>query len=301
MSVFITGISGYLGQRLAQRAAESCRVVGCYYDHMPDQPDPIQRVRVDIRDACAVMDAISTAAPRTVIHTAALNGGNDERMLQEINALGSANVAHAAETIGARLIHVSTDLVHDSCSAPYADDDTPSPLNAYGRSKTQAEVWVRQNHSAATIVRTSLIYDFQIMPRSTRWFATAIENNQTVSLFNDVIRQPIALDALVSALLRIAHLNCFGFLNIVGRQAVTREYYERKLMDYWNVPQDRLKSVSAAGTHPNVPLDLRLSVNKAESLLGQVMPGFDEMFAGAGTLSENRSRCGGKASFFDHK
>lgn len=297
MNVFITGISGYLGQRLAQRAAESCRVSGCYYDHMPNLPDPIQRVRVDIRDACAVMDAISTAAPQTVIHTAALNSGNDEGMHQKINALGSANVARAAETIGARLIHVSTDLVHDGYSAPYGDNDTPNPLNAYGRSKAQAEVWVRQNHSAATIVRTSLIYDFQIMPRSTHWLATAIENNQTVSLFNDVIRQPIALDALVSALLRIARLNCSGFLNVVGRQAVTREYYERKLMDYWNVnPQDRLKSVSAAGTHPSVPLDLRLSINKAESVLGQVIPGFDEMFAGAGTLSENRSRRGSNVS-----
>ncbi len=280
MSVFITGISGYLGQRLAQCAVESDEVSGCYYDHKPELPDQIQRVRVDIRDEREVMDAVSKAAPKIIIHTAALNGGNDECMHQDVNAQGSANVARAAAAIGARLIHVSTDMVHNGCASPYEDEDEATPLNAYGRSKAQAEIWVGQIYSAATIVRTSLIYDFRVMPRSTRFFASAIENNQTVSLFNDVIRQPIALDTLVSALLRMARLNCPGFLNIAGKQAVTREYYERKLMDYWKVTaQEPLKSISAAQTHPAVPLDLRLSLRRAESVLGELLPGLDEMFA----------------------
>lgn len=40
---------------------------------------------------------------------------------------------------GALLIYISTDYVFDGRNPPYGEDDSPNPLNVYGRSKLEGE------------------------------------------------------------------------------------------------------------------------------------------------------------------
>ena len=57
------------------------------------------------------------------------------------------------------LIHYSTDYVFDGRKdAPYAEDDVPSPISAYGRSKLAGERAIAQCGGRYLIVRTSWIY-----------------------------------------------------------------------------------------------------------------------------------------------
>ena len=60
-----------------------------------------------------------------MIHTAYLQDGPGAR---EITVDGAENVARAAAAVGARLVHLSTDVVFDGRKgAPYVEDDTLSP------------------------------------------------------------------------------------------------------------------------------------------------------------------------------
>jgi dTDP-4-dehydrorhamnose reductase len=72
-------------------------------------------------------------------------------------------VAQAAQEVGARVIHVSTDFVFDgSKGRPYTPDDEPKPLNVYGRTKLAGEQLVRERTAgAALIVRTAWVYAAQ--------------------------------------------------------------------------------------------------------------------------------------------
>lgn len=60
-----------------------------------------------------------------------------------VTADGAAHVALAAAEVGARLVHLSSDALHGGRPTPYADDDPPSPVNAYGAAKAAAETAVR--------------------------------------------------------------------------------------------------------------------------------------------------------------
>ena len=71
---------------------------------------------------------------------------------------GAENVARAAAAVGARLVHLSTDVVFDGRKGePYVEEDEPCPATEYGRAKAEAELRVRAAHPAALLVRTSLI------------------------------------------------------------------------------------------------------------------------------------------------
>ena len=81
--------------------------------------------------------------PDVVIHTAYRQDEDD------VNTVGSENVARAAAAVGARLVHLSTDVVFDGRKgAPYVEDDPVSPVTDYGRAKAEAEVRVAAAHPA---------------------------------------------------------------------------------------------------------------------------------------------------------
>ena len=74
----------------------------------------------------------------------------------EVNAAAVGVLARACTEAGAKLIHLSTDYVFDGAKdSPYSEQDEPSPLSAYGRSKLAGERLVGGGHA---VVRTSVVY-----------------------------------------------------------------------------------------------------------------------------------------------
>lgn len=276
--LLITGSSGYLGRPLAAKAAETFNVYATYHTAVI----PLKAshaLPLEVTDRQAVFKLITTLKPQAIIHTAASNPGSDnEAHMTQINAEGSRYVAEGAVAVGARLVHLSTDVVHDGKNGPYSDEASPTPLNAYGHSKAMAEAHIAAIDPQAVIVRTSLIYGLQEMDRGTAGFAQRLKAGQPLLLFNDVIRQPIWVETLVEALLRLVDSEVSGLLNIAGRQALTREEFGRRMLAYWQVEGgDLLQSGRAADLSDTIPLDLRMSVGRAEQILQMKFPGVDEV------------------------
>ena len=148
MTLLITGGTRYLGGELVRQAG-------------PDAAHP----RLELLDAAAVRRGFETLRPSAVIHTAYRQDA------PRVNANGPAAVAQAAAETGARLIHISIDLVFDGrASTPYTEDDEPNSLDGYGRSKLEAERRVLELHSEALVVRTSLLVGRERPgPRSRRY------------------------------------------------------------------------------------------------------------------------------------
>jgi len=279
-SILITGGSGYLGRHLCAKAAKTHTIFTTYRTH-PNNIKIGEPVQLDLTSRDAVLNLVQDLAPQAIIHTAAINPGQgDEQTMMQVNATGSRHVAEAAVAVGARLVLVSTDVVHDGRHAPYADNAAPSPLNAYGRSKAAAEAAVTEIDPQAAIVRTSLIYGLDEMDRGTAGFVERLERGESLVLFSDVIRQPVWVENLAEALLQLAALNFAGILNVAGRQAMTREEFGRRLLDWWQIDAGNLlTSGRAADISDTIPLDLQLTVGKAEQLLQMDLLGVDEVLA----------------------
>jgi dTDP-4-dehydrorhamnose reductase len=281
-AVLITGAGGYLGRRLVERASTRWHVYAGI--HSQSGVKAGSEVVLDVTDRDAVMQVVGRLRPRAVIHTAAVNPGQgDETEMWRVNAEGSQHVAEAAHTVGARLVAVSTDIVHNGRTAPYADDVPPSPINGYGQSKAAGEEAIRAADPAAVVVRPSLIYGLDEMDRGTAGFAERIAAGNPQVLFRDVIRNPVWVETLAEALIRLATVEHAGVLNVAGRQALSREAFGRRMLAYWGVDVgDMVHPGLAADLAESIPLDLRLVVGRAEMLLGMVFPGVDHVLDAAG-------------------
>jgi dTDP-4-dehydrorhamnose reductase len=78
-----------------------------------------------------------------------------------VNAWGVRHLAQVSQTLGAVLVHFSTDYIFgldESRRTPYGEEDPPGPLGVYGLSKLAGEYLVRSLCPRHFIVRTCGLY-----------------------------------------------------------------------------------------------------------------------------------------------
>ena len=121
-----------------------------------DDVTALTRTDLDVTDADAVRDAVRghDVVVNCAAYTAVDDAETHEGQAFAVNALGAANVADACRSVGARLVHLSTDYVFaGDADEPYAEDAALSPLSAYGRSKAAGEWAVQARCPQAWVVR----------------------------------------------------------------------------------------------------------------------------------------------------
>lgn len=214
--VLILGGAGMLGHRLWLHCADrfDTRVTLRSPDRQPRGVfDPARVVApVDADDHDAVAAAINAFRPTDVVNCIGivkqLAAAKDPVASLTVNAVFPHRVHRMCESVGARLIHVSTDCVFAGTRGLYVESDTPDASDLYGRSKLLGEVV----DGRALTLRTSIIgRELKSASGLTEWFLsqrggtvkgfeTAIFSGVTTSvlsrLIGDVIEHHQALTGL---------------------------------------------------------------------------------------------------------
>jgi dTDP-4-dehydrorhamnose reductase len=83
----------------------------------------------------------------------------DEKGAMKVNDEGAALLAGAAASVGAKIVHPSSDYVFDGSSRrPYVESDVTGAISAYGRSKLAGETSVAVSNPRHFIVRASWLF-----------------------------------------------------------------------------------------------------------------------------------------------
>jgi len=245
--IHVTGATGFLGSELLTLA-----------------PGATEE-RVEIRDAEAVLALFERVRPDVVVHTAYRQDGEGAR---EIVVDGSANVARAAAAVGARLVHLSTDVVFDGRKGgPYVEADLPSPCTEYGKAKADAEERVVAAAPHALLVRTSLIVGGPGHAPSKHELAARNPEN---TFYEDEIRSPIQVGDLAAAVLELAAVDVSGMLNVAGADDVSRADLAELVTG---------RPVRHAPAPAGRPLDCSLDSSRARALVATRLRGVREVFA----------------------
>jgi dTDP-4-dehydrorhamnose reductase len=273
MRLFVTGLAGYLGSHVARAAfAAGWEVAGTVHSGLA--PDPRWRaLALDVRDRGAVVRALRAVAPDVVVHTA-YRMGDDERA-RAVNVDGSAAVAAGAAAAGARLVHLSTDVVFSGRQGrPITEEDPPDPVTGYGAGKAEAERVVAAEHRGALLVRTSLLYGGE-RPGTHEQVALAVARGERdQAFFTDEVRCPIAVDDLAAALLELAGMDVTGPLHVAGPDVVDRLELARLLARAHGADPSRLRGAEGG---PDRPKACVLDSSRARALLGTPLRGVHEV------------------------
>lgn len=231
MKILVTGGSSFLGQHLVPMAVEHGHDV-VYTTHSSDPLRLTCRRPLDVRDGDAAVRLATAFRPDVIIHLAGSNRNDD---MVNVIVEGTESMVNAAESVGSKLIFMSSDVIFDGKDAPYDETAVPNPLHEYGRAKVVAEqlVGCYANH---VIIRTSLIYSTRIMDRGTEWVRDEIEAGRPVTLFTNQIRQPIHADDLSRACLNLATLPFLGIINVVGEESLSRAEFGKRMLTFWKIP-----------------------------------------------------------------
>lgn len=205
MKVLITGAGGQLGRALAARPPQGVEVVAARSGDL------------DIADAQAVLSFASRERPELILNAAAYTAvdraESDAAAAWGVNDTGVANLVAAAEAVGARLAHVSTDFVFDgTTSRPYPTDAPTAPLGVYGASKLAGEGHLRPSDLCA---RTAWVYAAR-GHNFVRTMLRLMSERSEVGVVADQIGSPTSAEVLAESLWALAVKDKQGVYHVTG-------------------------------------------------------------------------------------
>jgi dTDP-4-dehydrorhamnose reductase len=256
--LFVTGLGGHLGSEIGRRApAAGWELAGI-----------TGSAQLDVRDAAAVCEAVRAARPDAIVHTAYRL--DDPR----VNVEGTRAVAAAAVAAGARMVHLSSDVVFPGDGArALTEDDEPRPVTAYGASKLAAE---RLCPPGALIVRTSLIYGGPEPAPQERMVLEVADGVRDMAFFTDEVRCPVEVGDLAVAVLELAERDAAGPLHVAGADVVSRLDFARLVCARHGRDPAVLRGAPAG---PDRPRHLVLDSSRARALLRVRLRGAREVLA----------------------
>jgi dTDP-4-dehydrorhamnose reductase len=196
LPLLITGISGvaglnalayfrrrHPGQVLGIRARQTWQLTG---------PGV---VALDAEDRAGLADLFRVYRFQSVLNAAgncALKSCElDPVMARRVNVASADSIASLAHTHGARLVHLSSDLVFSGSGAGgYVETDPVDPVTVYGRAMAEGEEVVRERAPQAAILRIALPMgpSFNGHAGAIDWIQSRFRAGRPATLYFDEVR-----------------------------------------------------------------------------------------------------------------
>ena len=163
MKIALFGVTGLLGWAVGQAILCRKHELLAFSGKGAKDLESIGPVTaLDLVDDEALTRQLLDLWPDVIINCAAISSPDsvdaDPDYARKVNVLAAERLAQISTHLGARFIHVSTDMVFDGSASPYRSTDAPAPVNEYGRQKLGAEKRVLEAcPENAVVLRITLI------------------------------------------------------------------------------------------------------------------------------------------------
>lgn len=242
MRVLITGCHGQVGSCLTKQLSNDNNTEVLALD----------RELLDITNRDAVNAVVTEFQPSVIInaaaHTAVDKAEEEVSLSYAINRDGPQYLAQAAQSMGAAILHISTDYVFEGDkNGEYAESDATNPQGVYGESKLAGEMAVAKACDKHIILRTAWVFG----ENGNNFVKTMLRLGATrdaLSIVGDQFGGPTYAGDIAKALIQIAkritqgseveygiyhysglpHVSWFDFANVIFDVAVERGFLGSK-------------------------------------------------------------------------
>ena len=204
LPLLITGVTGVAGYNALHH----------FQDRYPDQVIGIRSrqtwqfggegvIPLDAEDFAEVGELFRTYRFRSVLNcvgNCALKSCElDPAMARRLNVESAAAIVANAVSWGARLVHLSSDLVYSGKGpGQYVETDPVDPVTVYGKTMAEAETLIRAADPTAALLRISLPMGVSFNGHSGAidWIQSRFKKSRPATLYFDEIRTPHYTDCL---------------------------------------------------------------------------------------------------------
>ena len=254
---------------------------------------------LDITDKAAVDAYFSCHKPQIIYlcagYTAVEKAEQEERHLaNQVNAVGTENIAQAAENVGALLLYVSTDYVFSGDLAlgkEWEVDDLPQPQTHYGYTKLLGENAVWSNTTEHYIIRTSWLFGcYGNNFVSTMKNKAKNKDDQVIMVVNDQFGCPTWTRTLADFMIYLVqHKPEYGIYHLSNAKAETENLSWFDFAKYiLHKDEVKLLPIASVELASNIkrPYNSALSLKKTEAI-GFSVPTWKEALNAMQVLEEN--------------
>lgn len=200
--ILLTGASGGLGAALYAHLSPRHELIGLCHAN----PQPGLR-ELDLREPAPILALARDFRPEIILHTVGLTDvdlcDRDLEKALDINTRTTLHARLAAEAVGARLIHVSTNDVFGGETGMYREDDPALPVNMYSHTKLMAEKMLYRCERALILRFTILSWYASGKTTFAAWLVNSLRAGKRVSLYTDQYNSPIYVSTLADWIERL--------------------------------------------------------------------------------------------------
>ncbi len=242
MVVLVTGVTGLVGYNLFKKIKENCIGISRTTDFQNTFP-------LDLTDKKATKEFLQKHKPTVVYHCAANPNveycEDNEEDVKGVNLHANINLAEECKQIGAKLIFISSDYVFDGKKGPYTEEDTPNPINVYGKHKVETEKVIQEILEDYLIIRTTVIYGHELKGKNfVVRFVKTLKESKTITVPIDQYGSPTYVEDLVEAMIELVELNKKGIYNISGPETDNRHKFALQIAEVFNLNTSLIKPVT---------------------------------------------------------
>ena len=269
MRVVVTGAAGQLGVVIARSFEEEHDV------------RRLTRDDLDLADTAGIEPWIGSERPDVLINCAAHNlvdqSEEDALPALSVNALAVRALARGCASVGATLVHYSTDFVFDgTADRAYTEGDAPNPRSAYAMSKLLGE-WFARDPAKHYVLRVESLFGGARRRSSTDLIVDGLLAGREVPVFVDRTVSPsyvVDVAAATRALLREGAPP--GLYHCVNSGSTTWEHLALEAARMLGVPA-RLRGLRAADTPMRAQRPIFCALSNAKLAgLGIAMPAWQD-------------------------
>lgn len=176
---------------------------------------------LDVGDYHGVMQTVGALAPDAIVNLAAAARvdacESEPELAYSANTIGARNVALAARSVGAIVLHISTDYVFDGeKDGAYDELDGPNPLSVYARSKLGGERLLREIHPEHFVVRTAYLFGGGGPTDRLKGWLDRLRAGEVVGAIDDRTGSPTYVAHLAERLVPLLLSGRFGTYHVAG-------------------------------------------------------------------------------------
>lgn len=272
-TALVTGAAGMLGRTVVKALQSSKWSV----TQLVRQRDPSyssvkeKLIEADITDQKQLDAKLGDRKYQVCIHCAAITDleacETVPFLAERTHVLGTKNVLDTVDC--KRFVYISTDSVFDGAVGNYDENQTPSPVNTYARTKLAGEMQALR-HSHAVIARLNL-YDIRNPCGSTlaEWAYKNFAMGQTISGYNNIHFNPLHTAQIARTILALINIQFEGTVHIGCTEHVSKFQFLQQLARNLGYPDSLVRECDYQQSDIGVarPLNTTLDTTKLQSLL----------------------------------